>query len=352
MLTIELAIVDRDKAYQNALTKFLITYQPITFLIHCFNDLESIHDFLNQHPKTMCLMDYHSLVDYIQSYRISDTKYFCIMVEDLLDDSIHHLQSHYHLINKYNKGGLIALKISQYFTDITPKEFSRVCSDGLRLITMTQMNSIEESFSHLFANYIQKFQKKILFLSFDALSSPPKNFEIVTNNSMTDLIFYLKKDSRKLAMMIEKIKSSDQTGYFDYIPNCQLASHYWMLDTQLIETFVTYIKEFLSYDVVIIELDNSYSLLNLKWMELSHHNLLVLSEHSSSIKRAANFLKQSEVSQLSNITTVMYGESTEDTKDLTIFGDVEYTFPYDNNNDDNNPIICNLFKALVNEVIK
>jgi len=262
MLTIELAIADYNEAYLQALTKFLITYEQVTFLIHRYSELSEIQAFRRDNPSTMMIMDFQVFNDLLKTDSLKESSPFMILVDELVE----HQLNQYHLISKYEKGGSIANSISKKFAEISPKEIPKIAKEITPIISITQFQNSCDPLGHSIAKHILAFQKRVLYISLDILSSPPDFVVVNGKNTLSDIIYYIKKDPAKVGLMLEAIKSSDTTGYLDYIPACMYANHQWSLSDNELSNLLDYFSQYLSYDVILVDLDNN----------CSNHNLMIM----------------------------------------------------------------------------
>lgn len=325
MLTIDIAVFISDKQYAKALSQYLITYQPITFLVHCYTEAASLEMYLRNNPETLCLIDYISLNQIKRTISSDHMKQYLVLVEDLIDSTTSDQLTDFYLLNKLDLGGVIAKEVGKRFTEITTKVFPEVHRSHTSIVTLTELYETEKSFCENMITYIQPTRKHVLIISFDTLSKPPMPIvEDSQSNSLSDILYYLEKDPKQLSMIIEKVKCSDQTGYIHYIPKCQIGSHYFTIELEQINLLMDYLKTSLMYDLVIILLPGHYTKNNMNLITQSSHNILVTSSKEWQIKRHKSYMNQPEFTDV-HFTNIQRG-----LVDQTILDDTfQYQFPND-----------------------
>jgi hypothetical protein len=350
MLTIELAIADYNEAYLGALTKFLITYEQVTFLIHRFSELSEIASFIQDNPGTMIIMDFQVFKDLLKSDSPIKNQPFMILVDELVDSQL----NQYHLISKYEKGGSIANSISKKYAEISPKEIPKIVKDSTPVISITQFQNSCDPLGHSIAKHILAFEKRVLYISFDILSSPPDCVVLNGKNTLSDIIYYMKKDPTKVGLMLEAIKSSDISGFLDYIPACLYGNHLWDLSEDELNDLLDYLIKYLSYDVIIVDLDNNCSKHNMTIMKKCHHNLLVSSNEEHIEQRMKHFSIQPEIKKMTNIVSIKIVHlehiSAYNSK-TNLEQTIQFSFPYNNNNVIEDTSYVKLVQTLINEVV-
>jgi hypothetical protein len=121
-----------------------------------------------------------------------------------------------------------------------------------------------------------------------------------------------------------------------------------------LKDFIDYLVQYLGYDVIILELDGQCSLQNKILMELCHHNLVITSNDERIKRRTRKFRLQPMVKNMDDLVYLKI-QHQNDFQSLDESSDsdntIRFSFPYNNNNLEDDASVERILQTLVNEVI-
>lgn len=273
-MRIKLAILDNDQSYLN---RIVVAFN------NKFADKLEIYSFTNQEAVLNSIeaskMDVLIASDFfaIECKKLPKRCAFAYFVDSADIETIRDQRT----ICKFQKAELIYKEILSLFSENASDVTGLKMTDSsTRVATfMSPSGGVgASSVAVACAKYFAKKGKKTLFISLDMLGRTDNYFEADGQFDFGDVLYAIKSKKSNLTLKLESIVKQDQSGVFFYASTKSALDMMEMTKDEF-KYFLSEVKAFGSYDVIII--DNIFSL-NDRTIDImkSSHSIVLVSDGS------------------------------------------------------------------------
>lgn len=283
MLSLKIGICEEDPKYTNKLVSYLSSNTNHYINTQIITDKNNLIKLQEKNNWDIILLDEKIYLE-IKEEIIHNN--IIILVEDFIENEDERL----FYLKKFQQGKKILRKIIHYYTSNTRKEILNKNEDTKIIGFYSPFGgSGKTTISIALANTLSLQGKNTLFFSLDDNPSYTLLFE-ETESSMSDLFYHIRRDTKNLAMKLEGIQGIDYQTKLKYISPITHLEDIRDIKIHEFEYFINYLLRKKTYDYIIIDFSNEYSLRNEKLLERCNYKIILSNHNQVNKVRLEKFL--------------------------------------------------------------
>lgn len=282
---LSLAIADSDTEYLAALEKYLIVNYPQRFDIFTFSSSEKLDAYLNSMANTDILLI--NALMYKSELKTRNTAIILMLTGDEALPALEGFDS----VKKYQHVDSITSDIMRYYASKSEKNYVLNCHGGTQVICVyspsggSGKSSIAAGCSVLSAGR----GRKTFYLNLEDIPTTGLLFQGESNQSFSNVIFYLKGNAVNLQLKLEGAGSIDaKTGVRFFKPPENIREMGELTETD-ISNLLNALRSSAIYDFVFIDMSSGFSGCNTAVLKNTDAILLVLSPDDLSMLKYEQF---------------------------------------------------------------
>ncbi|GMQ57659.1 hypothetical protein AN1V17_20540 [Vallitalea sediminicola] len=272
MIRLNVIIVDKDKGYLNAISRFLSSWNETEYNVISFTEKELLIKYLETKKADILLISPKLMTEEIDLTNVQMT---IINTPDRVPENL----LTYPYINKYQPGDIIARELISIFSKYSNDEIIVKNNNNVEAKVIGIYSPVGGSGKTTVSVGLSKEYAlkgiKTLFISLEEMASYSAILDCNNTNNFSDLLYYIKQKNKNLIMKIEGLKNTDVNSGMDYFspPYCykdihEVSAKEWI---DLIE----YIKNNSNYARIVIDFDSNINDKNLEILRICDEVLLL-----------------------------------------------------------------------------
>lgn len=290
MSKIHLIIADKDEAYVDSLSNYLINNHSNRFQINSFTKEEYLLEYIsrNKGKDDILLLCSEWYTNSVLKDKVNTTIILSggMLTNEAIDCEV---------INKYQRGDKMVSSILNCFAEVNPNRYyisdkekktkviaiySPVGGVGKTSIAVgASIKSAEDG-------------KNVFYLNLENIQSTPNFFDCTNCQSISNIIYYIKEKKKNIALKIEGIRCTDPRYNIHYFAPPDSCVDLDEMSIDEIQYLLNKLRLSREYDEIFIDMSSNLNEKNVSILNASDQIILVIDQGDLAIAKLNTFLNE------------------------------------------------------------
>ncbi|MCT4563482.1 MAG: AAA family ATPase [Maledivibacter sp.] len=310
MSKIHLIIADKDEAYVDSLSDYLISKHSNRFQVNAFTKREYLSEYISQNKGKADILllcsEWYTGCDFMDEVNTTIILSGGMLTNEVMDCEV---------INKYQRGDKLVGSILNCFAEVNPNKYYISDKDKkTKMIAVySPLGGVGKTSIALGASIKSAEDgKAVFYLNLENIQSTSNFFDCKNSQSISNLIYYIKENKKNIALKIEGIRCVDSMyniHYFSPPDSCVDLNEMSIDEMQYLLNKLRLSKD---YDEIYIDMSSNLDEKNISILNSSDQIILVIDQDDMSMVKINRFLtelkllsKRNDMNILSKIILVL-----------------------------------------------
>lgn len=271
MLSLNIAIFDKDITYAQALTRYLMSTKRQQFCINLFSTESQLLDFLQSNSLDILLISdsFYPLIKLQKNIEV-----IILLIEETINTQLLELP----YICKYQKGEVIVHQLITYYTSKSEKEILENTKAKPYLIGTYSPTggSGKTTISMGIAQSLATQGCSTLFISLESIPSYTQLLDSDNKSSISDLFYYFRLKTENMLMKLEGIRGFDECSNLFYLPPPLHPNDMVSFSDEDWVSLINLLIKKGHYEYIILDFTSDFSMRNCQLLNLCHKKLYLI----------------------------------------------------------------------------
>lgn len=293
MSKIHLIIVDREEAYVDAISSYLLNNHSQKFKISFFTEQKFLLDYLKD------------LTGQVDALLINSRLYSELIPQEkinaliLLSDEIIKEKNRTNTISKYQSGKKLVKDILSILAENDSKlkyNFSEKRNSTKVIGVYSPCGGVGKTSIAVGCSYLSSERgKKTFYLNLEDYQSTQLFFNSETEGSLSEVLYYIKNKKKNILLKIESITNEDYKTKINYFTQPESVIDLNEITSKELVFLVNHIKSIRKYDVVYIDMSSKLDEKNIAILSEIDEILLVLERNVTCEKKIETMINNLKI---------------------------------------------------------